>query len=307
MTFDLIYQSYGGGVQSKAMMVCAGLGLYGVPKPDVAIFADTKAEIAATYEDILQMTTWGADHGIRLVTTSKGSLEDDVLVGVLNSQVSIPAFIKVVKTVKCDCTLGREDSEERGQLELLAGEACEICGGVGTVTKENRGIMRRQCTYDYKLMAIQAEVRRQLGLKKGQVAKGKFKVRAMLGISLDEVIRMKPSKTEWVEHYYPLIEARLTRDDCKRILIEQGMTVPPRSACYFCPFHRDPYWYWLKNEHPVEFAKAVEFDKKVRTSKPKLEGAAFLHDSLKPLGEIDFDQKAKENGFGNECEGMCGV
>jgi hypothetical protein len=270
---DLTYMSYGGGVQSKTMLTCAGLGLYGIPKPDVAIFADTKAEIAATYEDIRQMTAWAADHGIRLVTTTRGSLEDDVLVGVLNSQVSIPAFIKVMHPD-------------------------------GT---HNRGVMRRQCTYDYKLMAIQAEVRRQLGLKKGQVAKGKFKVRAMLGISLDEVIRMKPSRIDWVEHYYPLIEAKITRDDCKRILVEQGMTVPPRSACYFCPFHRDPYWYWLQNEHPVEFAKAIEFDKKVRTSQPKLEGEAFLHDSLKPLSEIDFDAKAKENGFGNECEGMCGV
>lgn len=270
--YDLTYLSFGGGVQSTALLLMSGTGEHGIPKPNVAIFADTQGEIGATYEHIKKMQTWGTDHGIPLIVTTKGSLEQDVLVGVGASQVSIPAFIK---------------------------------------TPTGRGVMRRQCTYDYKLLAIQAEVRRQLGLAKGGIAKGRFSVRAMIGISFDEVIRMKPSREEWVTNSYPLVDARLTRTDCKRIIERHGLQVPPRSACYFCPYHRDDYWRWLKRDHPVEFSRAIEFDRKIRTSQPKLNGAAFLHDSLVPLEEIEFDKPDPQlklaGEFGAECEGMCGV
>ena len=51
-TLDLTYLSFGGGVQSTALIACSALGLYGVPKADVAIFADTQAELAKTYKHI---------------------------------------------------------------------------------------------------------------------------------------------------------------------------------------------------------------------------------------------------------------
>ena len=37
----------------------------------------------------------------------------------------------------------------------------------------------------------------------------------MLGISRDEVIRMKPSREPWKVHVYPLIDLDMTRQGCK--------------------------------------------------------------------------------------------
>jgi hypothetical protein len=71
----------------------------------------------------------------------------------------------------------------------------------------------------------------------------------------------------------------------------------------------------MKNEEPKEFAGAVAFEKKMqqlRTTENgpnRMRGKLFLHNSLKPLGEIDFTEDKTQGNFHfhNECEGMCGV
>lgn len=37
------------------------------------------------------------------------------------------------------------------------------------------------------------------------------------------------------EYWYPLIEWGFDREDCKEIIRSEGLPVPPKSACYFCP------------------------------------------------------------------------
>lgn len=37
------------------------------------------------------------------------------------------------------------------------------------------------------------------------------------------------------EYWYPLIEWGLDRGACKAIIVQEGLPVPPKSACYFCP------------------------------------------------------------------------
>src|ERR1039457_3883021 len=80
-----------------------------------------------------------------------------------------------------------------------------------------KGQLRRQCTKEYKLAPIRRRLR----------ALGLDYVEMWLGISLDEWQRMKPSGLQWIENRWPLIEAKLTREDCKAWLAERGM--PERS------------------------------------------------------------------------------
>jgi len=56
--YDLTYISYGAGVQSTALLVCSNLGLHGVPKADVAIFADTGDEPEYIYEYLEVVKQW---------------------------------------------------------------------------------------------------------------------------------------------------------------------------------------------------------------------------------------------------------
>ena len=65
----------------------------------------------------------------------------------------------------------------------------------------------RQCTKQYKLKPIHRYLRQHLGLvNDGRKAPKDQQVDMWLGLSRDEVARIKPSKQDWITLVYPLIE-----------------------------------------------------------------------------------------------------
>ena len=163
-----------------------------------------------------------------------------------------------------------------------------------------RGISMRQCTSDFKIAPI---------LRAMRPTRGNTVVQ-WIGISLDEAHRMKPARDSWLTSRWPLIEQRMTRNDCLRWLEARGYPRPPRSACVFCPFHNDAEWREMRDADPDGFARAVAFDAQYRATMatiPSHRGEAYLHHSLVPLSEVRFAADYQTNLFGNECEGVCGV
>lgn len=173
------------------------------------------------------------------------------------------------------------------------------------------GMLRRQCTQDFKLLPIMRKIRQLCGLRPRQRSPKTVEVEQWIGISLDEAIRMKPSRHDFIEHRWPLIEKRMTRADCLNWLDGRGYPRPPKSACTFCPYHDDAMWRDMKLNDIESWADAVGVDKAIRNGIPKARKRSqwFLHRSLQPLEAIDF-RNAEDRGqrdFINECEGMCGV
>ncbi len=133
-----------------------------------------------------------------------------------------------------------------------------------------------------------------------------------IGISVDEVHRMKPSKRANVKSCWPLVDARISRHDCLEWMKKNGYPVPPRSACIYCPFHSDNVWRQLRDEEPDEFRNAVEFEKRIQNAYAKrgFNQIPFLHDTRINLDQVDFstdEDHGQQVMFGGECEGMCGV
>lgn len=167
------------------------------------------------------------------------------------------------------------------------------------------GLMMRQCTTDFKIEIIR---RKELELcgKTGSVIQ-------WIGISLDEIMRCKPSRHRRIENRHPLIEKRITRSDCLKWMAAHGFPKPPRSACSFCPYHSDAEWKRLKSAEPEAFAQAVAYEARLQSTMKKVSGfrgIPFLHRSLRAISEVDFDEPSAQmsfDGFTNECEGMCGV
>lgn len=278
--YDLTYISFGAGRQSTALAMMSALGLHGVPKADCAIFADTGDEIKPTYDHVDFMEGWLKERGMPLYRVSVGT--------------TLAAAAAV------------------SGLRRLNGNKFFVSLPLFTRNADgSKGMLRRQCTNEFKLVPIRLKVRELLGLKKGEPARGKL-ARALIGISTDEVIRAKPSSDAYMEACHPLLDARLSVRDCENFLREHGIPIPQKSACRFCPYHDDTYWKWLKKTLPVEFEKACEFDDMIRDlSKADVRNPTYVHSSLVPLREIDFDAKGRGqgvlSGFGNECEGVCGV
>jgi hypothetical protein len=162
----------------------------------------------------------------------------------------------------------------------------------------------RRCTTDYKIVPIQRHLK---SMREGR------DVVQWIGISVDEVHRMKPARLPWIKNIWPLVEKRMNRNDCLRWMESSGYPMPPRSACVYCPYHGPHEWRRLKAEEPESFAAAVAYERRmqaVQHAATSARGMPFLHRSMKPLNEVDFStdfDRGQGELFGNECEGMCGL
>jgi hypothetical protein len=163
---------------------------------------------------------------------------------------------------------------------------------------------RRQCTKEYKLTPIRREVRKMLG---GKTPKGGAEI--WVGISTDEVMRVKPSRVGYMVNRWPLIEKKMDRNDCLRWLERNGYPLAPKSSCIGCPFHNNQQWRDLRDKAPMEWLDAIKVDAAIR-EQPGFRGQQFMHRDMVPLDQVDLstaEDRGQLNMFNNECEGMCGV
>ena len=108
---------------------------------------------------------------------------------------------------------------------------------------------RRQCTADYKIRRIASHLK-----QRGATAENPAIV--ALGISRDEYQRMRTdSGIAWERLAYPLIDLELDRSACIGIIERAGLPVPPKSSCYFCPFHSLDTWRKQRRDEPELFSR----------------------------------------------------
>lgn len=274
----------GAGVQSSCLALMAAKGEI-TPMPDFAVFADTQAEPQSVY-DWLDWLELQLPFPVYRVT--KGSLTSESLA------------IKIRKSDGPRAKAG--DTTVRRLIPLF---------GI-MPNGEKTAAIGRKCTADYKVAPILKEIKGRCEVRRAQK---KASVTQWIGISWDEMQRMRESSHPWTQHRWPLIERRMTRSMCLEWLKQNGYPEPPRSACYYCPFHSDKEWRNLRDNDPEFFEKAVEFDKEIRSvykkGDPTMLMEVYLHNSCKPLDQIDFDSDEQKGqqvwDFQAECEGMCGV
>lgn len=179
-------------------------------------------------------------------------------------------------------------------------------GGHGTPplfsVGEKRGILNRSCTHRWKI----TPQRRWL-----QSNRNKRPVEQWFGISLDEFKRMKDSDVKYITNRWPLIEKRMTRQDCVTWLKKANIEVPPRSSCTFCPFHSIAEWRDVKSV-PEDWSEALAADNAVRSARPPF--VLYVHKNYIPLIEWARNEMLTEEQnrdqpslWDEECSGACGV
>lgn len=257
--------SLGAGVQSTALLILAARG--DLPRLDAAIFSDTGWEPKAVYDHLDRLESEVAQPaGIPIHRVSSGNIRNDAL-DPEHRFASMPLYI-----------LNRDGKP---------------------------GMTRRQCTSEYKLKPIKRKVRDLLGYPHPTpVPKGVY-VEQWIGISTDERGRaidkdtgdLKTGDVRYSRNRYPLLDLGMSRDQCKALLTATGFGSTPKSACIGCPFHTNAQWRDLRDNHPDEFADAVQFDAEIRKGSARanalgqpLLGQAFLHRSRKPLSDAPIDR-----------------
>lgn len=267
--------SLGGGVQSTTLALMSERG--DLPKLDCAIFSDTEGEAEKVYRWI----EW------------------------LRTQVSFPIHRVSAGNLWASATKVR--------IAKTTGAAyIETALPVYTQEGLRRGMGQRHCTQDFKIIPIERELRRLLGLKRVRAKMGRL-VELWIGISTDESIRMKPSWRGFIRHRWPLIESHMSRTDCKTWMRERHYPEAPRSACTYCPFHDDNEWLDLTLEELAD-AATKEVELQAAYARSAFTGVPYLHDSRQPFSTVKFVRRDKQEqlslrlgSFVNECAGMCGV
>lgn len=262
------FLSLGAGVQSSSLALMAAAGEIG-PMPLCAIFADTQGEPASVYKWLDWLET---QLPFPVYRVTAGSLADAAL---------------RVRT--------RADGARRYQKSAVPAYILKPNG--------KAGMLRRQCTQDFKLAPIKRKILGMIG-RRGIAT-------TWLGISIDEAHRMKPSRVGYIVNEWPLIERGISRAECLAWMEAKGYPKPPRSACVYCPYHSDAEWARLDREEPEAIQKAAEFEsayQKTLEQVDGIDGVPFLHRSLLPVLNTPW-RGASGSGdlWAEECEGMCGV
>lgn len=270
-TPTLTVLSLGAGVQSTTLLLMALDGE--LVRPDCAIFADTGWEPKAVYAHLDWLDKRAQREGFPIHRVSVGNIRDDALASLHGRRFATMPFHT-------------------------------------TSASAGGGMLRRQCTREYKVTPITRKIRALAGLKKGERAKGKVLVEQWHGISLDEAHRMRQNREPWITTRYPLIDLRMRRGECVAWLERHGYPIPQKSACIACPYHDNKTWRAMKDYRPEEWAEAVAFDEAIRTGLKGFTETLYVHQTLVPLSEVDLstpEDHGQLNMFGNECEGLCGV
>lgn len=263
------------------------LTLYGIETLDFAIFADTGEEPAEVYKHLEWLRSIG---NIPILIRTKGKLGDDLSRGVNSTGgrfASIPAFT----------------APNEGQKAT--------------------GMIRRQCSKEYKIEVIERAIRRDIvGLAPRQRIPRDVTITQYYGISLNEARRSRSIEKhakkhgKWLTVKFPLIKLGWTRADCLRYLADRVPHEVPKSACVFCPYHSDAEWLRIKGS-AADWGRAVAIDTALRTPGTilhrDLKQDMYLHRSCLPLVQIKFNPKPTMRemqtnlAFQQECLGVCGV
>lgn len=168
------------------------------------------------------------------------------------------------------------------------------------------GVLTRICTRNWKVDVIRRFISNELNRR--SVKKRPGVVEMWLGISEDEWHRAKDSPVKYVTHRHPLLEMNMRRSDCIRWLDKNGLEVPGKSSCVFCPYLNRSAWQEMKRMEPDDWKTAVEIDLQIRDARPPY--PLFVHSSCLPLAEaisIPEDAGFSQIGiFDAECDsGHC--
>jgi len=238
--------SFGGGVQSTALVILASQGKLDI---DAVVFCDTGFEQTSTFQ-FLELYT-------------KPLLDS----------IGIPFYIAKTQFYA---------KQNFGDLHLPPFFSYK--------SNDPTSIARMPsfCSYKWKKNVFERFIRVKFNLKRYKI---------ILGFSIDEAERAKNLNS--IEKYlytFPLLDLKLSRNDCIDLIAKQFGVVPSHSSCYFCPNHTRKEWREILNGDDRE--KVIKFDNELRSTN------YFLTHECVPIMEVDFHDK-NESFYSRQCVNSC--
>lgn len=278
MDADYRVFSFGGGVQSVAVMVLQIQGM--LPAPfDEYVFAnvgdDSESPDTLTYMDEV-IVPLAQRHGVTLTTVQKTlrGKPETLLQSIVRDNATIPIPVHMQGGSKSNRT-------------------CTIEWKVRVVDKYIRAHHRNQHV-EIGIGFSTDETRRLNGRAEGW--NDRYNDRSRYGF--------------WKRFTYPLLELGTSRTQAKKIITDFGLPEPARSACWFCPFLSRNRRIEQKRNEPHLWQAACELEDAINEKRRRLgRDDVYLHPDRYPISEVP-DQMTLYDAFEDDLacgEGYCGL
>jgi len=251
---EITVLSWGGGTQSTALLLMALKGEYNIPKPDYIILSDTGDENEMVYAQIFKVSKYVKDtYGVDVIVTKKNKIKMDL--------PSMETFI--VKGGLEEKQFKTSPYADLYQEQVLfykgvINQANLVPSWVINKNGELGKMMGRQCTVEYKITQIIREIRNLEGIKRFNPKL--HQINMLIGFSVDEMYRLKPSPTPYIKNVYPLYEAGLSKIDCIEYVEKELGFKPKSSVCNMCYANRFDTIYDIFKNDKVSWEKLLVLD-----------------------------------------------
>lgn len=143
----------------------------------------------------------------------------------------------------------------------------------------------RWCTKRFKIYPIRKFVRKELK------ATAKNPVFQDLGFSFDEFERAgHQDEVKYLKSQYPLVDQKITRDDCKKIIMDEWGFLPPKSGCVYCPFAPKKEFKKIAYEEKLKVPTIIFMEHNNRRYK---DSKGIIRNTLK----VRYDKRGKMEGI----------
>jgi hypothetical protein len=152
----------------------------------------------------------------------------------------------------------------------------------------------KSCSQRFKLRP-QERYFNQLDMAK-EVWNSGDKITRCIGFDADEPQRAREFDDPKYQNWYPLIEWDWGRDECIEAIEREGLPLPGKSACFFCPSSKQSEVRSLAVTHPDLMARAIAMEKNADLTAVSGLGRSYSWESL-----IATDDMFSENFIELDC------
>lgn len=226
--------AFGGGKNSTALLI--KLYLENII-PDLILFADTGGEIQETYDFIERFSFWLIERGMPPITVVKRKVTG------LGNRSTYSASVKNYKWLPLH---GYQNTKLWALLVWWVGitaHSFETLEENCLVTQylPGKAFGRGTCSAQWKVAPQDDYIKTHPIWKQAQ--DNGVKIRKMIGIHSDETSRLIDKRTKQLRAFedesfayeYPLVARSINEFDCRVLIASQGLDIPPKSSCFFCP------------------------------------------------------------------------
>lgn len=257
--------SYGGGVQSTALLVLAAQG-----KIDYPIFLMSNvgddSESPQTLKYVAEVAhPYARDNGLTMIE-------------VCNTVHGNPVTLL--------SELNRTDVDRWGMLPMRL----ERSGAPGN----------RKCTKDFKITPVYRWLRANGATRKNPALLALGISTDEIQRAKPAYNELNPAQLKT----YPLLELGISRTDCVDIISDAGLPVPGKSSCWFCPYTPPSEWQRRRQEDPVMFLSGVDLETRL-SARSEAHGHGKLFMAKKGMTLMDITNESSSDDGGDCESGYC--